>query len=219
MHESTERQERERPVSTRRDGAATRRKLLQAGRAIIVEEGTDKLSIERVIRRAGVSKGTFLYHFPSREKLVAALIEEYATHLGDVMTTLEKDSAGAYDPLLAGYEKWYRDFTEGGIDDGNSPLVPLATASQSNRKFMAPVREWYRAHFDKLRASPNGETAALLLTLAFDALFFHRLFGTDVLRSDEKNALLALMHKLAQGEARIVECGKPGPEEKDKSPL
>lgn len=44
-------------------------------------------------------------------------------------------------------------------------------------------------------------------------------FGIDVLRDDEKNALLALMHKLAQGEARIVECGKPEPEEKDKSPL
>lgn len=56
-------------------------------------------------------------------------------------------------------------------------------------------------------------------TFTFDPLFFRRLFGTDVLRSDEKNALLALMHKLAQGEARIVECGKPGPEEKDKPPL
>lgn len=214
MHESTERQERERPVSTRRDGAATRRKLLQAGRAIIVEEGTDKLSIERVIRRAGVSKGTFLYHFPSREKLVAALIEEYATHLGDVMTSLEKDSAGAYDSLLAGYEKWYRDFTEGGIDNGNSPLVSLVTASQSNRKFMTPVREWYRNHFDKLKASPNGFDTALLLTLAFDALFFHRLFGTDVLRDEEKNALLTLMHKLGQGEACIVERGGRDPEKK-----
>lgn len=219
MDESAKEKKNRPATSTRRDGAATRKKLLQAARAIVVEEGTDKLSIDRVIRRAGVSKGTFLYHFSSREKLVAALIEDYAAHLGEVMTTLEKDSAGAYDPLLAGYEKWYRDFTEGGIDDGSSPLVPLVTASQSNRKFMAPVRDWYRAHFDKLKASPNGETAALLLTLAFDALFFHRLFGTDVLRDEEKNALLALMHKLAQGEARIVECGKPEPEEKDKSPL
>lgn len=214
MHESKSRRETSPTASTRRDGAATRKKLLEAARAIVVEEGTDKLSIDRVIRRAGVSKGTFLYHFPSREKLVAALIEEYAAHLGEVMTALEKDSAGAYDPLLAGYEKWYRDFTEGGIDNGSSPLVPLVTASQSNRKFLTPVRGWYWEHFDKLKASPNGETTALLLTLAFDALFFHRLFGTDVLRDEEKNELLSLMHKLAQGEARIVECSGRDPEKK-----
>ena len=191
--------------SVRRDGAATRRKLLEAARAIVVEEGTDRLAIERVIRRAGVSKGAFLYHFPTRESLVEALIEEYAAHLGSVMTSLEADSADAFDPLLAGYEKWYRGFTKGGIDDGNSPLVPLATASQSNRKFMTPVRDWYRAHFDKLKSSPNGETTALLLTLAYDALFFHRLFGTDVLTEDERASLLTLMHRLAQGKAEIVE--------------
>lgn len=112
MDESAKEKKNRPATSTRRDGAATRKKLLQAARAIVVEEGTDKLSIDRVIRRADVSKGTFLYHFPSREKLVAALIEDYAAHLGEVMTTLEKDSAGAYDPLLAGYEKWYRDFRE-----------------------------------------------------------------------------------------------------------
>ena len=191
--------------SVRRDGAATRKKLLDAARAIVVEEGTDKLSIERVIRRAGVSKGTFLYHFPSREKLVEALIDEYAEHLRDVMSALEAESSDAFDPLLAGYEKWYRSFTKGGIDDGRSPLVPLVTASQSNRKFLTPVRDWYRAHFDKLNSSPNGETTALLLTLAFDALFFHRLFGTDVLSDNERASLLSLMHRLAQGEAKIVE--------------
>lgn len=52
------------------------------------------------------------------------------------------------------------------------------------------------------------------MTLAFDALFFHRLFGTDVLRDEEKNELLSLMHKLAQGEARIVECSGRDPEKK-----
>ena len=43
-------------------------------------------------------------------------------------------------------------------------------------------------------------------------------FGIDVLRDDEKNALLALMHKLAQGEARIVECSGRDPEKEGNSP-
>lgn len=187
----------------RRNGEATRRKLLDGACAIILEEGTDKLTIERVISRAGVSKGTFLYHFPTRDRLVEALVNEYAKHLEVVMTSVEAASADDLDPVLGGYERWYRDFSSGEIDGGSSPLVSLVTASRSNRRYMEPVREWYRNHFAKLEHSPCGPETALLVSLAYDALFFHHLFGTDVLDPKAKAKLIDVMHKLSQGEARI----------------
>lgn len=63
-------------VRRRANGRATRLKILAAARAIIIEKGTDSLSIDRVIKEAGVSKGSFMYHFPSRQALIEALVNE-----------------------------------------------------------------------------------------------------------------------------------------------
>lgn len=176
----------EKPAVRRRaNGRATRMKILAAARAIIIEKGTDSLSIDRVIKEAGVSKGSFMYHFPSRQALVEALVNEYAAHLSDVESALNRKATGAC-PMLSAYAEWYKGFTSGDIDSGSSPLVALAMASRENRKFMEPVRDWYRHYFDRVKAEACGPEKALVYTLAYDALFFHHLFGTDVLTDEEK---------------------------------
>lgn len=189
---------------SRADGAATRRKLLAAARKIIVEQGTDNLSIERVIRLADVSKGTYLYHFPTRTQLIEALANDYAEHLTAVQSETTAAHPEAFDPYLAGYEHWYRDFHAGRIDEGNSPLFALVSASKENEKYLAPVRTWYEGHYETLRKSPTGFDTALLLSMAFDALFFHHLFGTDTLTDEDRERLLSLLHGLAQGTLKIV---------------
>ena len=198
-------------MNTRADGRATRTKLLDAARAIIIDEGTDKLTIDRVIKLAQTSKGSFLYHFPSRDHLLEALVDGYAAHLTDVQTKLEAEAAAqaSPQPLLASYLAWYREFNKGEIDQGASPLVALVMASRKNRRFLEPVRSWYRDYFDRLEASGSAEpfevpadrpcsrTDALLLTLAMDALFFHKLFGTDVLSEAERADVLARIEEIA----------------------
>lgn len=183
---------------TRANGQATVKKILAAARQIILEQGTDNLSIDRVIKRAGVSKGSFMYHFPTRQDLIPALIEDYARHLHDVQTDLERQSSDKDAALLSAYDKWYRDFTSGSIDQGGSPLVALSLASHDNRELMQPVRDWYRNYFDRVKQEPCGPAAALVATLAYDALFFHHLFGTDVLKAEEKTMILDFLAQLAK---------------------
>lgn len=50
--------------------------LLEAAGAIAAAEGVDAVTLERVARDAGVSKGGLLHHFPSRRALIEALVEE-----------------------------------------------------------------------------------------------------------------------------------------------
>ena len=111
-----------------------------------------------MIKEAGVSKGSFMYHFPSRQALIEALVNEYAAHLGEVQTGLT-NKAKSDCPMLEAYAEWYKGFTSGEIDSGSSPLVALAMASRENRKFMEPVRDWYRRYFDRVKqevAAPRG---------------------------------------------------------------
>ena len=54
----------------------TRAKIMDATRAFIVREGVGRLSIDKIVKESGTSKGAFLYHFKNRKALFCALVEE-----------------------------------------------------------------------------------------------------------------------------------------------
>ncbi|WP_106397937.1 TetR/AcrR family transcriptional regulator [Actinocorallia populi] len=49
--------------------------LLDAAESVLLEHGTQALTLNAVAERAGVSKGGLLYHFPTKEALVTALVD------------------------------------------------------------------------------------------------------------------------------------------------
>lgn len=57
--------------------AAMRKKLMEAGIACLNEYGYGAVTMQRVTDQAGVSRGAFLHHFPTRIKLMLA-VAEYA---------------------------------------------------------------------------------------------------------------------------------------------
>lgn len=59
--------------------AATRAKLLDATIDCLVELGWQGTSTTEVVRRAGVSRGAQVHHYPSKEDLVLAAIEHLVT--------------------------------------------------------------------------------------------------------------------------------------------
>lgn len=57
---------------------STRDRLLDATEQVLLESGTLGLTLDAVAARAGTSKGGLLYHFPSKEALVAGLADRLA---------------------------------------------------------------------------------------------------------------------------------------------
>jgi AcrR family transcriptional regulator len=53
----------------------TRLKLLAAASALVAEESLAQLNIENIADKAGVSRRTFFQHFPSKDHMLAAVIE------------------------------------------------------------------------------------------------------------------------------------------------
>ena len=83
-----------------RDGTLTRNKIMDVAQQMVLEVGLTGTSVEKVIDGAGVTKGTFFYHFKTKHDLAAALIERYAgedqQHFHDFM---QKAEQLARDPL------------------------------------------------------------------------------------------------------------------------
>jgi TetR/AcrR family transcriptional regulator, transcriptional repressor for nem operon len=61
-----------------RDGTITRNKIMDAAQQMVLDVGLAGTSVEKVIDGAGITKGTFFYHFKTKHDLAAALIERYA---------------------------------------------------------------------------------------------------------------------------------------------
>ena len=83
-----------------RDGTITKNKIMDAAQQMVLDVGLTGTSVEKVIGQAGVTRGTFFYHFKTKHDLAAALIERYADedrhHFFDAM---EKAEQLARDPL------------------------------------------------------------------------------------------------------------------------
>jgi len=60
---------------------ATRDKLCETAIEIAAREGLSAMTLDNVARHAGVSKGGVTYHFPSKEKLVEAVVEHFGQRL------------------------------------------------------------------------------------------------------------------------------------------
>ena len=77
-----------------RDGAATRNRIMDVAQAMVLDVGLAGTSVEKVIEGAGVTRGTFFYHFKTKHDLAAALIERYADqdehHFADAMLKAEQ---------------------------------------------------------------------------------------------------------------------------------
>lgn len=83
-----------------RDGQSTRQTIMNAAEALILDKGFAATSIDRIIERAGVTKGTFFYHFDTKQALALALVERYAAlDLGHLEQNLERARHLARDPL------------------------------------------------------------------------------------------------------------------------
>jgi TetR/AcrR family transcriptional regulator, transcriptional repressor for nem operon len=79
----------------------TRTRLLDAGASLAEEHGLAGLSVNMVVARAGVAKGTFYVHFPDRATFIDAMHERFHAN---VQLALEKAIAG----LPLGAERVYR---------------------------------------------------------------------------------------------------------------
>ncbi len=65
-----------------RDARTTREQIIQAAGALFYGEGIRSTSMDAIAAKAGVTKRTIYYHFPSKDDLIAAYLA--ATRQADV---------------------------------------------------------------------------------------------------------------------------------------
>ena len=159
--------------------SSTRRNILEATADIVLEEGVLRLTLEAVARRAGISKGGLLYHFPSKEALVAGLMTQYVDDFGQQMRVRQERTS-----LEA-----YVDLTLSLSDSSRRLEAALLTATLLNPDLMSPLRERYDALQDAIVRDSSDPALATLIRLAVDGLWLTDLLGLASLQGDARRDL------------------------------
>ena len=171
---------------------ATRTSLLLAAAQVVRRSGGLKLTLEAVAHEAGVSKGGLLYHFPTKEALVAGLIARELESGEEVLTGLQATD----DRLGPGrFARAYARLTLGG-DPTLDVSAGLFAAVALNPELLEPVRE--RSRDWQARAETDGLEPGLgtLLRLAMDGLWLADLLNLAPPTGPERRQLEELVARL-----------------------
>ena len=85
---------------TPRDPEKTRARILDAAQGLILEVGFGATTVDAVVARAGITKGAFFHHFPSKGALAQAVIERFAQwDRGQLELMVARAERLATDPL------------------------------------------------------------------------------------------------------------------------
>lgn len=178
-----------------RGSGATREALLRAAARVVQAEGVTHLTLEAVARTAGVSKGGLLYHFPSKDALIAAMLD-------DLLTSFEAqiEQGMARDPD-AGPGRWLRAYVRSSFTlskDELSGTSALLAAVVADPALMTPLRHRFAAWQERALADGLDPATATLIRLAADGQWFADLLDLAPLTEPHRHEVLAALLRLTE---------------------
>lgn len=121
--------------------AETRAKILDATLDCLIERGYSATSTPEVCRRAGVSRGALLHHFPTKEELVIHAVTHLAEKRAEETRPRPADVAAATDPLGAVFETVWNAFFSGPLFHAALELWVAARCDAELHKALYPVEK------------------------------------------------------------------------------
>lgn len=183
------------------EAADARTRILDAAERIVQARGVPALTLEAAAREAGVSKGGLLYHFASKEALLAGLLNRLADHVeAEFLAVLEAEPphpARATRAVLA----WIFDHPEAACENHQRAAAVFLAAFHHDPALLDPIRAVFRRIRDRLRQDALPPGHALAVMAAGDGLFMARVFGMYAPEAEEMAALRAALSRLAEAPA------------------
>ncbi|MBL8709199.1 MAG: TetR family transcriptional regulator [Rhodospirillaceae bacterium] len=175
---------------------STRDQIIDAALSVVRTHGVGSLTLDEAARVAGISKGGVLYHFKSKE----ALIQGMVARLSDKCDQLQQQHYAALPP---GPNRWARALVATSFDPAAPTCDPagcaLLAAIATNPSLLEPLEETINAGFRRLTEDSDDPSTALLVALAMDGMWLHRLVGSPVLDDATRNTVRARALELLAG--------------------
>jgi AcrR family transcriptional regulator len=180
-----------------RPGTDTKARILDAAEEVVLRDGVAHLTLDAAAAEAGLSKGGILYHFPTRDSLVAGMVAKIIEEFDrDIDSRLEDDGEPGC-------------FTRAYIGATMEPSAPrpdredrlgaaLIAAAAAEPDLLVPLQEAAARWQDRLEHDGLDRTTATVLRLACDGLWMCDLFGLAPPATERRAAVGRALDRLAR---------------------
>jgi AcrR family transcriptional regulator len=179
--------------------AVTRERILTAAEDVVLRDGVARLTLEAAAAEAGLSKGGVLYHFPTRDALVAAMVRRLVDLIQSELDAARRDDGpGSF--TRAYLADTFRPVS-GPEQERTSRLgaaVIAAMASESD--LLEPLRQGFQAWQANIEQDGIDPGRATIARLAADGLWLNELFGFSFLSSSLRDQIEAELVRFVGGE-------------------
>jgi AcrR family transcriptional regulator len=170
-----------------------RDRILDAAEQLVSAQGASNLTLDAVAQSAGVSKGGLLYHYPSKDALLVAMLERYCDQI-DARCALARsglvqdDGAGHLKSVVIGVLRSNAVRAEVG--------TALLAAAANNPSLLDPVRQRYAETVARLAAHPCSFPRAAIVTLAVDGLMMGEVWRLTSFTPEQREQIVSELLRL-----------------------
>lgn len=199
------------PVPNKR--GTTHATLLMAAKRVVARDGVARLTLDTVAQEAGVSKGGVLYHFPTKNALVAAMMEsDISCWHAEVTTCREAEIARGNSPIAGRNIRAFVSAAEGACERKAEAIREMLGSNEDMTQWFASspdiragmiaavagdhaLLKRFRDEFALWQAQFENDgidpATATLVRLAADGLFFVDMLGLAPPKGDLRKEVLA----------------------------
>jgi AcrR family transcriptional regulator len=186
----------------------TKERILRAAEDVVLGEGVGSLTLERAAAAAGVSKGGVLYHFPTRDALVTAMVARLTERFEDQLRRHGADQEGP-GAFTRAYLRCEATPTTDPEDERVDRLgAALLAALAADPALLAPLAEAYERWQRRCELDGLPPVTATLVRLAADGLWLTELLGLGVLTAERRRLVVEELERLVGADAAAA---RPGP--------
>lgn len=185
-------------------------RLLNAASAVVARQGIGKLTLDAVANEAGISKGGLLHHFPSKDKLVEALVRRCADNWRACYTQAYEQTPqgpGRMARAILGHclsdaECWTEELQQ------NSSAVFAALAQ--NPQLIKPMRDVYSDLHKKILQDGLAPGVSEAVVAAIDGLWLNWVLGLVPISQKRAVRVRKALEKLLEQEKDQVKLHSGG---------
>ena len=169
--------------------ARTKASIINTARKQFNLNGFDGVSIDHIMKAAGLSRGGFYHHFKDKEQLFAAAVDSFCNDLSNV-TDPETDLAGH--ALIKAFMNGYLDDTQLTPDEGNCPMIAVPSdvsrrgteVKQSYQRVLETMLDLFQGNLDFPFEQRSREVALTLCMITVGGMVLARAINDNELQDE-----------------------------------
>jgi len=169
-------------------------KILEAAQDLVIEVGANHMTLDAVARRAELSKGGVLYHFPSKNALLRAMVERLIDEFHQA-----RKNAHEHSPELTALQSCIQAFMAMPSHDERLMAALLAAAAH-DPQLLEPAALSNRRLFMELNESSSiGSEQTAIVLAAIQGFILLKLLGVPFWTPEQYKGNIQELMKTAGG--------------------